>query len=125
MTAGVAPRYVEMARALAPVAPPASIPMMGVVREKVTLEIGARGLRSLFSNKPSDKDVARVKRYGSLAVRTLRAVLGADGSLDPEEYRAIAAVVAALGLPEADAHALRWEAPMTPESFGDLGEVDD
>src|SRR5579859_1387052 len=40
---------VEMARALAPVAPPPWIPMMDVVREKVTLELGARGLRSLFS----------------------------------------------------------------------------
>ena len=55
---------------------------MEVVREKVTLEIGARGLRSLFSSKPSDKEVARVKRYGSLAVRVLRAVLAADGELD-------------------------------------------
>src|ERR1019366_4616159 len=55
---------------------------------------------------------------------TLRAVLGADGSLDPEDYRSIAAVIAALGLPEADAHALRWEAPIAPESFDDPGEVD-
>jgi hypothetical protein len=116
--------YIEMVHALAPVSPPAWVPMMGVVREKVTLEIGARGLRSLFSSKPSDRDVARVKRYGSLAVRTLRAVLGADGSLDPEEYRSIAAVIAALGLPEADARALRWEAPIAPESFDDPGEVD-
>jgi tellurite resistance protein len=116
--------YVEMVHALAPVSPPAWVPMMGVVREKVTLEIGARGLRSLFSSKPSEKDVARVKRYGSLAVRTLRAVLGADGSLDPEEYRSIAALIAALGLPDPDAHALRWEAPMAPEGIDVAGEVD-
>jgi hypothetical protein len=64
---------VEMARAMAAVAPPVWVPMMDVVREKVTLEAGARGLRSLFSSKPSDKEVARVKRYGTLAVRTLRA----------------------------------------------------
>jgi tellurite resistance protein len=98
--------------------------MMGVIREKVTLEAGARGLRSFFSSKPSEKDVLRVKRYGALAVRTLRAVLAADGSLDPEEYRAIAALVGAFGLPDADAHALRWEAPMAAESFEDPGEVD-
>ena len=42
--------FVEMARAMAPVAPSASVPMMEIVREKVTLEIGARGLRSLFSS---------------------------------------------------------------------------
>jgi tellurite resistance protein len=116
--------YVEMVRALAAVSPPSWVPMMGVVREKVTLEIGARGLRSLFSSKPSEKDVARVKRYGGLAARTLRAVLAADGKLDPEEYRTIAALVASFGLPEADAHSLRWEAPMAPESFEEPGEVD-
>ncbi len=65
MTEGFDAWFVEMVRALAPMSPPTSVPMMGVIRERVTLEIGARGLRSLFSNKPSDKDVARVKRYGA------------------------------------------------------------
>jgi tellurite resistance protein len=124
MTAGFDPWYVEMVRALAPVSPPAWVPMMGVVREKVTLEIGARGIRSLFSSKPSDKDVARVKRYGSLAVRMLRAVFVADGPLDPEEQRAIAAVVGALGLPEADAAALRSEPAIAAEAFDLYGEMD-
>jgi tellurite resistance protein len=115
---------VEMARALAPIAPPAWVPMMEVVREKVTLEIGARGLRSLFSNKPSDKDVARVKRYGSLAVRVLRAVLAADGSLDDEERTAIASIVASLGLPEADANALYGEPPIAVNTLDVYGEMD-
>ena len=97
---------VDMARAMAPIAPPVWMPMMEVVREKVTLEMGARGLRSLFSSKPSDKDVARVKRYGSLAVRMLRAVLAADGPIDAEERTTVGAVIAALGLPESDASAL-------------------
>jgi len=124
MTVGFDAWYVEMVRALAPVSPPAWIPMMGVVREKVTLEIGARGLRSLFSSKPSEKDVARVKRYGTLAVRSLRAVLAADGTMDPEEYRAVAALVGALGLPEADANALRAEAPIAAETLDVYGEVE-
>jgi tellurite resistance protein len=124
MTAGFDAWYVEMVRALAPVSPPASVPMMGVVRERVTLELGARGLRSLFSSKPSDRDVARVKRYGSLAVRTLRAVLAADGPLDAEEYRTVTAVVAALGLPDADAGALRSEAPIAPEALDVNGELE-
>jgi tellurite resistance protein len=115
---------VEMVRAMAPVAPPPWVPMMDVVREKVTLEIGARGLRSLFSSKPSDKDVARVKRYGALAVRTLRAVFAADGALDKEEQTTIAAVIAALGLPEADANALYAEAPVAPETLDVYGEMD-
>jgi tellurite resistance protein len=115
---------VEMARALAAVAPPVWVPMMDVVREKVTLEAGARGLRSLFSSKPSDKEVARVKRYGSLAVRVLRAVLVADGPLDNEEKTTIASVIAALGLPESDANALYAEAPLAPETLDVYGEID-
>jgi tellurite resistance protein len=90
----------------------------------VTLEIGARGLRSLFSNKPSDKDVARVKRYGSLAVRVLRAVLASDGSLDDEERTTIASVVASLGLPEADANTLYGEPPVAPTTLDVYGEMD-
>jgi hypothetical protein len=115
---------VELARALAPVSPPVWVPMMEVVREKVTLEIGARGLRSLFSSKPSEKDVARVKRYGSLAVRVLRAVLAADSSLDEEEKTTIAAVIASLGLPEGDANALYAEAPVSPATLDVYGEMD-
>ena len=115
---------VDLTHAMAPVWPPSWMPMMDVVREKVTLEIGARGLRSLFSNKPSDKDVARVKRYGALAVRTLRAVLAADAPLDDEERTLVAAVIASLGLPEADAHALTSEGPLAPETFDIYGEVD-
>jgi hypothetical protein len=124
MTAGFDAWYVEMVHALAPVSPPAWIPMMGVIREKVTLEIGARGLRSLFSSKPSDKDVARVKRYGGLAVRTLRAVLAADGSLDAEERRVVAAVIAALGLPDEDAARLGSEHAIAPEALDVNGEVE-
>jgi tellurite resistance protein len=116
--------FVEMARALAPTAPPVWVPMMEVVREKVTLELGARGLRSLFSSKPSEKEVARVKRYGSLAVRVLRAVMASDGSLDEEERTTIAAVISSLGLPEADANALYAEAPVVAATLEVYGELD-
>jgi tellurite resistance protein len=115
---------IAMARALAPIAPPAWIPMMDVVREKVTLEIGARGLRSLFSSKPSDKQAARVLRTGSLAVRALRAVYAADGALDAEDRTMIAAVVAALGLPENEALALSNEPPVLPETLDVYGEIE-
>ena len=115
---------IDMARAMAPVSPPAWIPMMGVVREKITLEIGARGLRSLFSSKPSEREVERVRRYGALAVRTLRAVFSADGPIDAEEATTLAAVVAALGLPEGDANGLLTEAPLKPETLDVYGELD-
>jgi hypothetical protein len=115
---------IEMTRLMAPIWPPAWMPMMDVVREKVTLELGARGLRSLFSSKPSEKDVARVKRYGTLAVRTLRAVLSADGPLDAEERTCIAAVIAALGLPEADTNALHTEGPVHTDTLEVYGEME-
>src|SRR6476659_4727384 len=103
---------VELTRAVAPIFPPTWMPMAEVIREKVTLEAGARGIRSLFSSKPSDKDVQRVKRLGTLAARVLRAVLAADGPIDGEEARVIASFIASLGLPDADAQPLYTEAPI-------------
>lgn len=115
---------VEMARAAAPVCPPAWLPMGEVLRERVTLEAGARGLRSLFSSKPSDKDVQRVKRLGTFAVRALRAVLAADGPIDGEEQRTLAALIGALGLPDADATPLYAEQAVPAEQLDVYGEIE-
>lgn len=115
---------VEMTRAAAPVAPPTWLPMSGVLEQRITLEAGARGLRSLFSSKPSDKDIVRVKRLGTLATRVLRAVLAADGPLDPEEHRTIAALVASLGLPDEHAQPLYGEAPIAVEQLDVYGEME-
>lgn len=115
---------VELVRAAAPIYPPVWLPMSEVIREKVTLEVGARGLRSLFSSKPSDKDVQRVKRLGTLAVRVLRAVLSSDGVLDAEETRTIAGVIASLGLPDADAQALFVEPSVPVEQLDVYGDID-
>jgi hypothetical protein len=115
---------VEMTRAIAPICPPSWMPMSEVLAEKVTLEVGARGIRSLFSSKPSDKDVQRVKRLGSLAVRVLRAVFASDGPIDGEEARTIAALVTSLGLPEADAQPLYTEAPVAIDRLDVYGEID-
>jgi tellurite resistance protein len=124
MTAQFDAWMIDMTRAMAVVSPPVFLPMMEVVREKVTLEIGARGLRSLFSTKPSDKDIARIRRYGALAVRILRMVFAADGPLDREEETTVAAVVGALGLPDADSNALSAEPPAVPELLDVYGEMD-
>ncbi len=115
---------VELSRTVAPIHPPLWLPMAGVIAEKVTLEVGARGLRSLFSSKPTDKDVQRVKRLGTLAVRTLRAVLASDGPLDPEEIRTVAALVASLGLPDAESNALYAEAPFAVGQLDVYGDVE-
>lgn len=115
---------VEMIRAAAPIYPPSWMPMGDVLREKVTLEAGPRGLRSLFSSKPSEKDVLRVKRLGTLATRVLRAVFAADGPLDPEETRTVASLVAALGLPEEHAQPLFAEQPIPAEQLDLYGDVE-
>ena len=115
---------VEMLRAMAPVSPPSWMAMHEVIAEKVTLEVGARGIRSLFSSKPSDKDVQRVKRLGSLAVRTLRAVFAADGPIDAEEARSLAGLIGSLGLPDADAAPMYTEAPMPVEQLDVYGELE-
>jgi tellurite resistance protein len=115
---------VELTRAVAPIYPPVWMPMAEVIREKVTLEAGARGIRSLFSSTPSEKDVQRVKRLGTLAVRVLRAVFTADGALDPEEQRTIAGLIASLGLPDADAQALFAEPPVPVEQLDVYGDIE-
>ena len=115
---------VEMARAMAPICPPSWMPMAEVLAEKVTLEAGARGIRSLFSSKPSDKDVQRVKRLGSLAVRVLRAVLAADGPIDSEEARTLASLITSLGLPDVDAAPLYTETPIAIDRLDVYGEID-
>lgn len=118
------PWLVEMTRAMAPIHSPTWMPMGDVIREKVTLEVGARGLRSLFSSKPSDKDVQRVKRLGTLAVRVLRAVFTADGPMDPEEARTVASLIASLGLPDELAQPLYIEAPVPVEQLDVYGDIE-
>jgi hypothetical protein len=54
----------------------------------------------------------------------LRAVFSADGPIDAEEATTLAAVVAALGLPEGDANGLLTEAPLKPETLDVYGELD-
>jgi hypothetical protein len=124
MIDGFDPWVVEMARVMAPLAPPAWLPMGEVVAEKVTLEIGARGLRSLFSSKPSDKDIQRVKRLGTLAVRALRTVLAADGSIDAEEARTLGALIQSLGLPDTDAAPLFTEGVVPVDRLDFYGDVE-
>jgi len=124
MSGELDPWLVEMVRAIAPIHPPAWLPMGEVLREKVTLEVGARGLRSFFSSKPSEKDVLRVKRLGTLATRVLRAVFAADGPVDHEEQRSLAAFVASLGLPDEDAKPLYAEPPMDVQHLDVYGDVE-
>jgi hypothetical protein len=117
--------HLALCRALATVAPPRHLPMGLLFSEKVTLLAGAGGLRGLFTSKPSDKEVQRVKRLGSLAVRALKCVYAADAAeLDAAEKRVVAAVVMSLGLPDSDAKALVEEPVLPAASLDVYGDVD-
>jgi len=117
------PWVIDLSRAMAPIAPPDWLPMGDVIRARVTLEAGPRGLRSLFSDKPSDKEAQRVHRLGMLSVRLLRQVLSAARPLDGHDARMVGAFVASLGLPQHEALSLLNE-PLIPgvqlDVFGDL-----
>lgn len=124
MTTEFDPWMVALTRAMAPICPPVGLPMGDLIREGVTLEAGARGLRALFSSKPSEKDVLRVKRLGTLAARALRAVMAADGNTDPEEARTIAAFLGSLGLPEGETNPIYAEGVIPIAQIDMYGELE-
>ncbi len=101
-----------MSAAIAPVSPPRWLAMADVIEEGVSLELGARGMRSLFTSKPSEKDVARVHSFGGFAARALAAVLAATGEFHPEARAQRGCFVASLGLSDAEQRVLTIEEPM-------------
>ena len=101
----------RMSAAIAPVAASRWLAMSDVIDEGVSLEHGARGVRSLFTSKPSEKDVARVQSFGGFAARALASVLAATGEFHPEARAQRGCFVASLGLPEAEQKALTGEEP--------------
>jgi tellurite resistance protein len=107
----------ELCTAAAPVCPPVWMPMSRLIEGGLTLEGGARGMRALFTSKPSAKTVEQVRRIGSFAVRALVTVLSADGELDTEEQESRAALVASLGLAAPERHRLLFEPPSAVEDL--------
>src|SRR5262249_49806002 len=109
---------------IAPVRPPLWMPMAQLVRLGVTIEGGARGMRALFTSKPSEKQVEHVKRVGALAVRALVAVLASGGQLDSDEQELRQTVVSSFGLPEADEQRLSIESPFAADELEIYGDLD-
>jgi hypothetical protein len=103
--------------AIAPIAPPHWMPMADTIAEGLSLEHGARGMRSLFTSKPSDKEIARVRTLGAFAVRALGAVLASTGSFHAEARLTRACFIASLGLPEEDQRKLCDEAPTAAQAL--------
>ncbi|MEP7123167.1 MAG: hypothetical protein ABJE95_19720 [Byssovorax sp.] len=111
------PWLLTLCAATAPIAPPRWMPMAEVVEAGLSLEHGARGVRSFFTSKPSEKEIMRVRTTGAFAVRVLASVLGAAGQWSAESRLLRAALVASLGLPEDDARVLNNEAPFPSGSL--------
>ncbi len=103
--------------AIAPIQPPRWLAMAGVVDEGLSLEHGARGVRSLFTTKPSEKDIARVRSFGAFVSRALASVLGATGTFNTEARMQRGCFVASLGLPDEDARALGAEEPVPADTL--------
>lgn len=128
MTAGLMgtwePWVTSLSAAIAPIAPPRWMPMADAVEMGLSLQHGARGVRSLFTSKPSEKEVLRVRTIGSLAVRVLAAVVSAPGTFSAESALVRAATVASLGLPEEDQRMLNNEAPISADALEVYGDVE-
>ena len=118
------PWITSLCAAIAPIAPPRWMPMAEAVEMGLSLQHGARGVRSLFTSKPSEKEILRVRTVGSLAVRVLAAVVSAPGTFTPEDALMRAATVASLGLPEEDQRTLNNEAPIRAEALEIYGDVE-
>lgn len=66
----------------------------------LTLEAGARGVRALFTSKPSDKQVQRARDVGRLALRGMTSVFSAAKAEQGDRQLQRACFVHALGLPD-------------------------
>src|SRR4051812_44457257 len=110
--------------AIATVAPMWWLPMADAVESGLSLEHGARGLRSLFTSKPSEKDVDRVKKLGALCVRAMTAVLASVGPLNAENRLRREALLASLGLADDARAELAREPPIEAEQLDISGNSD-
>jgi hypothetical protein len=118
------PWILALCTVLAPIAPPRWVPLADAVEGGLSLVYGARGVRSLFTSKPSDKEVARVRSLGGLGVRVITSVLGATGSLHVEATLLRRALIASLGLPDHDRADLEAEGPVEAELLDIYGDLD-
>lgn len=116
--------WTDLAAALAPVLPSELMPMWGLIDAGVTLEGGARGLRSLFSAVPSEKERRRVQRTAGLASRVMALAGGADGALTDDEKRLGDMAMCSFGLSPDELAAARGEAPASAAKLEVYGELD-
>lgn len=88
---------VALSRALAPSHAPRFLPLHELA-DSYGLAGGARGLKSLFTSKPSDKDLARVRALALGAASVVASSMAANGALTPDERSLLRASAACFGL---------------------------
>lgn len=113
----------SLARAMAAVSPPGFLPMNELV-DAVGLAGGARGLKSLFSSKPSEKDLDRVRRVAATAVRVAASGMAANGALTGDEARLLRLIAASFGLAPADEPAIATPASVDPQALELASDLD-
>lgn len=116
--------WTDLAAALAPVLPSELMPLWGLIDAGVTLEGGAKGLRSLFSATPSEKERRRVQRTASLASKVMALAGGADGTLTDDEKRLGDMAMSSFGLTPEELAVARGEAPTSAAKLEVYGELD-
>ncbi len=118
-------RLPSLFAALAPVFPAPLLPLSEAIHDGLHLEPKARGLRSLFTSKPSEKEIARVRQLGELAVKALLAVKAASSGGPPDEARLLVALtLAAMGYQAEERDQLLHAPPTSPEDLAITGDTD-
>lgn len=100
--------WAEMTRSLVPTKIPLWLPMPDVIKAH-TLLSGARGMRSLFTSKPSDKQVQGCRHIAATCTKMMTSVMASKTQLGAEQRRWRTNFVSAFGLPESDTEAILTE----------------
>lgn len=114
----------DLAASIAPLLPSELMPMWGLIDADLTLEGGAKGLRSLFSATPSARERRKVQRTATLAARVMSVVAHADGAVAADERRLIDMAMASFGLNDEELAAARAEGPTSASQLEVFGELD-
>ena len=114
---------ITLSRAMAPSLAPRFLPMHELA-DGFGLAAGARGLKSLFSSKPSDKDRARVRALAVTAAHVSASAMAANGELSSEERLFLRASAACFGLSTEDEAGVAAVEAAAPDKVALPTEVD-
>jgi hypothetical protein len=116
--------WTDLAATLAPVLPSEHMPMWGLIDADLTLEGGAKGLRSLFSSTPSERERRKVQRTATLAWRVMSIVAHTDAAVTADEARLMNMAMSSFGLTADELAAARADGPSRAAQLEVFGELD-